>query len=180
MAGGVWEAMQMKASAKARFDAQGHLTVSSATTDIGTGTYTVMTQIAADAAGARVQDVTFVLGDSSLPTAPLQGGSFTVSSVGSAVRQACQVLRTKVLEHARRMYPQVASTAREQIIFADGYLHAGSHRLALADIIASAPKVSSKCKSTPSPAPDANRSPPLPIRQYSRKSTSTRTLAQSR
>ena len=140
MAGGVWEAMQMKASAKARFDAQGHLTVCSATTDIGTGTYTVMTQIAADAAGARVQDVTFVLGDSSLPTAPLQGGSFTVSSVGSAVRQACQVLRTKVLEHARRMYPQVASTAREQIIFADGYLHAGSHRLALADIIASAPE----------------------------------------
>ncbi|MFJ3152138.1 molybdopterin-dependent oxidoreductase [Pseudomonas putida] len=140
MAGGVWEAMQMKASAKARFDAQGHLTVCSATTDIGTGTYTVMTQIAADAAGARVQDVTFVLGDSSLPTAPLQGGSFTVSSVGSAVRQACQVLRTKVLEHARRMYPQVASTAREHIIFADGYLHAGSHRLALADIIASAPE----------------------------------------
>ena len=37
MAGGVWEAMQMKASAKARLDAQGHLTVSSATTDIGTG-----------------------------------------------------------------------------------------------------------------------------------------------
>ncbi|MEX5624693.1 molybdopterin cofactor-binding domain-containing protein, partial [Pseudomonas syringae] len=78
--------------------AQGHLTVSSATTDIGTGTYTVMTQIAADAAGIGVQDVTFVLGDSSLPTAPLQGGSFTVSSVGSAVRQACPVLRSKLLE----------------------------------------------------------------------------------
>ena len=139
MAGGVWEAMQMKASAKAHINAQGHLTVSSATTDIGTGTYTVMTQIAADAAGVRVQDVTFMLGDSSLPTAPLQGGSFTVSSVGSAVRQACQVLRTKVLEHARKMYPQVASTPREQIVFAEGYLHAGSHRLVLADIVASAP-----------------------------------------
>lgn len=139
MAGGVWEAMQMKASAKARLDAQGHLTVSSATTDIGTGTYTVMTQIAADAAGVSVEDVTFVLGDSSLPTAPLQGGSFTVSSVGSAVRQACQVLRTKVLEHARNMHPQVASAAREEIVFAGGYLHAGSYRVALADIVASAP-----------------------------------------
>lgn len=139
MAGGVWEAMQMKASAKARIDAQGHLTVSSATTDIGTGTYTVMTQIAADAAGARLQDVTFVLGDSSLPPAPLQGGSFTVSSVGSAVRQACLELRSKVLEHARRTYPAVASTALEQVVFADGYLHAGNHRFALADIVASAP-----------------------------------------
>ncbi|MGO3982848.1 xanthine dehydrogenase family protein molybdopterin-binding subunit [Pseudomonas sp. SAS7] len=139
MAGGVWEALQMKASAKACIDAQGHLTVSSATTDIGTGTYTVMTQIAADAAGIGVQDVTFVLGDSSLPTAPLQGGSFTVSSVGSAVRQACLVLRSKLLEHARNSYPEVAGTPMEQIVFADGYLHAGSHRLALAEIVASAP-----------------------------------------
>ncbi|MEX5503758.1 xanthine dehydrogenase family protein molybdopterin-binding subunit [Pseudomonas putida] len=139
MAGGVWEAMQMKASAKACIDAQGHLTVSSATTDIGTGTYTVMTQIAADAAGIGVQDVTFVLGDSSLPTAPLQGGSFTVSSVGSAVRQACLVLRSKLLEHARNSYPEVAGTPMEQIVFADGYLHAGSHRLALAEIVGSAP-----------------------------------------
>ncbi len=139
MAGGVWEAMQMKASAKARIDGRGHLTVSSATTDIGTGTYTVMTQIAADAAGVKVQDVTFMLGDSSLPTAPLQGGSFTVSSVGSAVRQACHVLRTQVLEHARTLYPQLANTPRQQIVFTDGYLHAGSHRWALADIVASAP-----------------------------------------
>ncbi|MBH3387533.1 xanthine dehydrogenase family protein molybdopterin-binding subunit [Pseudomonas putida] len=138
MAGGVWEAMQMKASAKARINAQGQLTVSSATTDIGTGTYTVMTQIAADAAGVRVQDITFVLGDSSLPTAPLQGGSFTVSSVGSAVRQACLVLRSKVLEHARNTYPELANTPTEQIVFADGYLYAGSLRLALGDIVASA------------------------------------------
>ena len=138
MAGGVWEAMQMKASAKARIDAQGQLTVSSATTDIGTGTYTVMTQIAADAAGVRVQDITFVLGDSSLPTAPLQGGSFTVSSVGSAVRQACLVLRSKVLEHARNTYPELANTPTEQIVFADGYLYAGSLCLALGDIVASA------------------------------------------
>ncbi|EKT4450097.1 xanthine dehydrogenase family protein molybdopterin-binding subunit [Pseudomonas putida] len=139
MAGGVWEALQMKASAKAHIDAQGRLTVSSATTDIGTGTYTVMTQIAADAVGTRVQDVTFLLGDSSLPTAPLQGGSFTVSSVGSAVRQACLVLRGKLLEHARKSYPEVASTPTEQIVFADGYLHAGNHRLALAEIVASTP-----------------------------------------
>jgi len=98
-----------------------------------------MTQIAADAAGVKVQDVTFMLGDSSLPNAPLQGGSFTVSSVGSAVRQACHVLRTQVLEHARNMYPQVANTPRQQITFIDGYLHAGNHRWALADIVASAP-----------------------------------------
>ena len=138
MAGGVWEAMQMKASAKARLDAQGHLTVSSATTDIGTGTYTVMTQIAADAVGLPVADVTFLLGDSSLPTAPLQGGSFTVSSVGAAVLQACQVLRSKVLERARVAYPALASLPVEAITFAGGHLHFGNQSIALADIAATA------------------------------------------
>ncbi|MDO7903720.1 xanthine dehydrogenase family protein molybdopterin-binding subunit [Pseudomonas sp. K1(2024)] len=138
MATGVWEAMQMKASAKARMDASGHLTVSSATTDIGTGTYTVMTQIAADAMGLDTAEVTFELGDSSLPTAPLQGGSFTVSSVGSAVRQACLVLRAKVLECARQAYPALAAVAVEDIRFADGHLHAAGQRIALADIVARA------------------------------------------
>ena len=136
MAGGVWEAMQMKASAKARIDRQGKLTVSSATTDIGTGTYTVMTQIAADAAGVMLQDVTFVLGDSSLPTAPLQGGSFTVSSVGSAVRQACLALRSQVLALARQAFPAIAATPAQAITFGDGYLQAGQHRIAIADVVA--------------------------------------------
>jgi xanthine dehydrogenase YagR molybdenum-binding subunit len=136
VAGGVWEAMQMKASAKARIDAAGKLTVSSATTDIGTGTYTVMTQIAADAAGVMPEDVTFILGDSSLPTAPLQGGSFTVSSVGSAVRQACLILRTQVLEALRRLHPEVADVPVEQIGFGDGFLHAGDQRFDIAEVVA--------------------------------------------
>jgi len=136
VAGGVWEAMQMKASAKARIDAAGKLTVSSATTDIGTGTYTVMTQIAADAAGVMHQDVTFILGDSSLPTAPLQGGSFTVSSVGSAVRQACLILRTQVLEALRRLHPEMADVPVEQIGFGDGFVHVGDQRFAIAEVVA--------------------------------------------
>jgi len=126
----------MKASAKARLDGQGHLTVSSATTDIGTGTGTVMSQIAADAAGLRLEDVTFLLGDSSLPTAPLQGGSFTVSSVGSAVQQACQVLRSKVLQSARLTHPALASQPLDAITFADGYLQFDGQRIALAEIAA--------------------------------------------
>ncbi len=180
MAGGVWEAMQMKASAKARFDAQGHLTVCSATTDIGTGTYTVMTQIAADAAGARVQDVTFVLGDSSLPTAPLQADRLRCRrSVRPCARPArycapkCWNMRAGCTPKwparpGSRSFSPMATCTRAAIAW---------------PCRTSSPApltVSSKCKSTPSPAPDANRSPPLPIRQYSWKSTSTRTLAQSR
>ncbi|MEE1924950.1 xanthine dehydrogenase family protein molybdopterin-binding subunit [Pseudomonas sp. 148P] len=126
MAGGVWEALQMKASARARLDADGHLWVSSATTDIGTGTYTVMTQIAADAAGMALPDVTFQLGDSSLPTAPLQGGSFTVSSVGSAVRQACQLLRGKLVARMKERYPQLLDEAAEDFEIRGGQVQVGT------------------------------------------------------
>lgn len=133
MAGGVWEAMQMKASAKARIDTDGKLTVSSATTDIGTGTYTVMTQIAAQASGVAVANVEFVLGDSSLPTAPLQGGSFTVSSVGTAVQQACEALAAKLLEIARQTYPVFKGA--ETVRFDDGHLHTGDVRVSLAQLV---------------------------------------------
>jgi len=132
MAGGVWEAMQQKASARASLDADGKLTVSSATTDIGTGTYTVMTQIAAEASGVPVADITFVLGDSSLPTAPLQGGSFTVSSVGTAVQQACEALKEKLLAVAWPTCPDFSGATLEQVTFADGHLHFGEARVALA------------------------------------------------
>ncbi|HEX8595110.1 MAG TPA: xanthine dehydrogenase family protein molybdopterin-binding subunit [Pseudomonas sp.] len=140
MAGGVWEAMQMKASAKARIDSDGKLTVSSATTDIGTGTYTVMTQIAAAAAGVAVEHVTFVLGDSSLPTAPLQGGSFTVSSVGTAVQQASKALREKLFKAACQVDAQWTSGRADQMTLAEGYLHLGDQQLALAEVLSGFPE----------------------------------------
>ncbi len=140
MAGGVWESMQMKASAKAHINAAGKLTVSSATTDIGTGTYTVMTQIAAAGAGVSVADTTFLLGDSSLPTAPLQGGSFTVSSVGTAVQQASKALRQKLFEVACQVDPRFASARADQMTVAEGYLSLGEHRLALSEVLSGSPE----------------------------------------
>lgn len=139
MAGGVWEAMQNKASARARIDAHGHLVVSSATTDIGTGTYTVMTQIAAESAGVELENVTFLLGDSSLPTAPLQGGSFTVSSVGTAVQQACEALQRQMLEVARERHPDFATATPEQVRFEAGRLHLGNQSLSMAELAAAQP-----------------------------------------
>ena len=114
MATGVWEAMQMPASARATLGADGRLVVASATCDIGPGTATVMTQIAADALGLDPALVLFKLGDSSLPTAPLQGGSFTVSSVGSAVRLACLELVQRLCDAARQL-PDAPFTDASQL-----------------------------------------------------------------
>jgi len=96
MATGAWEAMWEKASARAVLTADGALTVSSATADIGTGTYTIMAQIAADALGLPIDNVTVQLGDSSLPEAPVEGGSWTAASVGSAVKAACDKVRERL------------------------------------------------------------------------------------
>ncbi len=102
MATGTWDALQMFARARAVLHADGRLVVSSAATDIGTGTYTVMTQIAAAAMGLPMERVTFELGDSTLPVAPVAGGSSHVTTVGSAVQGACEKLQRELWSRARR------------------------------------------------------------------------------
>ena len=102
MASSVWGAMQMPASARVTFRADGTAGVTSATSDIGPGTYTVMTMIAAEFLGLRLDQVHFELGDTRQPKAPAQGGSWTTSSVGSAVRGAALAIGAKLLELANR------------------------------------------------------------------------------
>jgi xanthine dehydrogenase YagR molybdenum-binding subunit len=121
VATGVWETWQVPADAKAVLTADGKLSVSSATGDIGTGTYTIMTQIAAETMGLPITDVKFQLGDSTLPKAPVEGGSFTASSVGSAVQAACEKLRKKVFKLARAMKQSPLAEARfKDVAFVDG------------------------------------------------------------
>ncbi|MEO5814502.1 MAG: xanthine dehydrogenase family protein molybdopterin-binding subunit [Gemmatimonadaceae bacterium] len=79
-----------------------HALVQTATQDIGTGTYTVMTQVAADALGLPVEQVRFELGDSRMPPSPVSGGSMTAASTGSAVNDVCKEAR-------RQLDAQVAS-----------------------------------------------------------------------
>ena len=67
MATGIWEAMQVKASATAVLTANGSVEIASATADIGPGTYTMMTQLGAEMLGVPLENVTAKLGDSDLP-----------------------------------------------------------------------------------------------------------------
>ncbi|WP_207430225.1 xanthine dehydrogenase family protein molybdopterin-binding subunit [Sabulibacter ruber] len=121
MAHGGWEAKQKEAAAKAVLSPEGKLEVSCATADIGTGTYTVMTQIAAETMGLPIEDVSFKLGDSSLPKSPLEGGSWTVSSVGSAVKQVCEKLQEELLKVAQKNGHEIFKDAKpEEISFANG------------------------------------------------------------
>ena len=101
MATGIWESMMMQSSAKATLTADGKLVVGNQTGDIGTGTYTILTQIAADALGLPMTDVTTKLGDSKLADAPIAGGSWTAASSGTAVMRACHDIAAQVFTLAR-------------------------------------------------------------------------------
>ena len=81
------------ASARARRLPDGTVEVTSAASDMGPGTWTSMTQVAAEALDLPMERVKFILGDTRLPRAPVHGGSMTMASVGSAVQAACRKLR---------------------------------------------------------------------------------------
>jgi xanthine dehydrogenase YagR molybdenum-binding subunit len=139
MAAGVWDAMQGIATARALLTLDGRLTVSSATADIGTGTYTVMTQIAADVLGLAMEDVEFRLGDSSLPFSPIEGGSWTVATVGSAVKLACDQVAKALLKLAHETCDgPLAKADRDDVQLVDGHLQLAadpSQRIALVELL---------------------------------------------
>jgi xanthine dehydrogenase YagR molybdenum-binding subunit len=85
------------ASAIARLMPDGTAEVISASSDMGPGTWTSMTQVAAETLGLPIERVRLTLGDTRLPRAPVHGGSMTMASVGSAVLAACRKAREDAL-----------------------------------------------------------------------------------
>jgi len=100
MATMAYDAKAAKTSALARIYSDGHVIVQSATCDQGTGSYTIMSQIAADALHVPFEQVRFELGDTQMPEAPISAGSQTTASMGAAVQTACNSLREKLVSLA--------------------------------------------------------------------------------
>jgi xanthine dehydrogenase YagR molybdenum-binding subunit len=100
MAVGGYHTSRSESDALARINADGTADVQAATSDMGPGTYTSMTQVAADALGLPVDRVRFALGDSTYPKAPSHSGSRTMASVGSAVFTVSNTLRDKIIRTA--------------------------------------------------------------------------------
>ncbi|HEU4372216.1 MAG TPA: molybdopterin cofactor-binding domain-containing protein, partial [Telluria sp.] len=100
MATATYPAYRSPAKASASIRADGTALVRSGTHELGTGTYTVMTQIAAEALGMPVSKLIFELGRTGQPEAPISGGSQTVASVGPAVYAAAKAARDKLVAMA--------------------------------------------------------------------------------
>lgn len=98
MATAILPAYRWPASARASMDRDGNVLIETSSQEIGTGTRTVLSQIAADVLGVPVERVTVSLGDTSLPAAPVSGASSATMSAGAAVHVAALKLKARMAE----------------------------------------------------------------------------------
>ena len=123
MATGVWEALQMPIAVRIALTANGHAEVACATSDIGTGTYTIMAQVAADALGLPLDAITIRLGDSTLPQSPVEGGSWIAASVANGIVTTATAVRDELLRLAQRApRSPLADAAPGDVVLTEGRL----------------------------------------------------------
>ncbi|NPD67436.1 xanthine dehydrogenase family protein molybdopterin-binding subunit [Lichenicola cladoniae] len=119
--------MLRNASAEVTLAPDGHLTVRLAMTDIGTGTYTILTQIAAESMGLPVGQVTVLMGDTNFPPTAGSGGSFGAETSGSAVFRACENLRGALAKAAiADVRSPLHGVDADGIVFENGRIASGS------------------------------------------------------
>src|SRR5262249_52081964 len=107
--------------------ANGHAEVACGCSDIGTGTHTIMAQVAADMLGLPLEAITIKLGDSGLPASPVEGGSWMAASVGNGIATTAEAereaVRKELLRIAKRMpNSPLHDTAADDVAVADGKL----------------------------------------------------------
>ncbi|MFD2237020.1 xanthine dehydrogenase family protein molybdopterin-binding subunit [Aureimonas populi] len=120
-----------QSSAKVTLNADGSVGVETDMTDIGTGTYTILQQIAAEMLGLPVEKVAVKLGDSASPQAAGSGGSWGANSSGSSVYVACQGIVEKI---AGKL-----GVSLDDLTLKDGTAIAGNRQTALAELLKGEP-----------------------------------------
>lgn len=98
VAASVYPVFRRPSTASIRANRDGHYNVRIDASDIGTGAWTVLTQIAADALEAPLERIHLEIGDTLLPKASLAGGSGGTSSWGTAIVDAARKLRARIQE----------------------------------------------------------------------------------
>jgi len=125
VAGGFRGAPTQKSGARVKLGTDGHVTVETDMTDIGTGTYTIVAQTAAETIGLPLDKVRVVLGDSSFPASSGSGGQWGATSSTAGVYAACVALR--------RMIGQKLGFDADAAQFVDGEIRIGNRTVALTD-----------------------------------------------
>jgi len=116
----------MKSAARVRLDKRGIVTVETDMTDIGTGTYTVLAQTAAEMLGVGLAQVNVRLGDSALPVSAGSGGQWGANSAASGVYAACVALREAIAART--------GIDAKEAVFVDGQVRGGGRSVSLAEV----------------------------------------------
>ncbi len=125
MAAGIRNNLLTKSAARARLDRRGVVTIETDMTDIGTGTYTIIAQTAAETMGVPLDKVVVKLGDSDFPVSAGSGGQWGANNSTAGVYAACMKLRDTV---ARQLGVDPARAA-----FSESLVRAGNRSFALGD-----------------------------------------------
>ena len=120
----------MKSAARVSVDRSGAVTVATDMTDIGTGSYTIIAQTAAEMMGVPVDEVIVLLGDSSFPASAGSGGQWGGNSATAGVYAACTKLREAIALKA--------GFDPAKAIFENGKVRSGNRRASLADVVGAA------------------------------------------
>ena len=124
MAGASWVALRLPCAASVEFCANGRVCVRCGTQDVGTGTYTVFAQVVHEKTGIPLDRIDVILGDSSLPSGPMSGGSMVTGSVLSAISDAASNATNKLLGLAAGASDSPFSGAKvETIALTNGQVH---------------------------------------------------------
>lgn len=134
-ASAAYPALISSSSATVSIDQEGRVTVRTSAADLGTGTYTVLGQIAAETLGVAVDRVTVELGDSAMSPGNLAGGSTTALASGNAVRQTADELRTAILRAATAPGAALAGSDPARLRLEEGELRGGARPVPVAEII---------------------------------------------
>jgi xanthine dehydrogenase YagR molybdenum-binding subunit len=161
MATGVWEALQMPITVRIVLSANGHAEVACATSDIGTGTYTIMAQVAADTLGLPLDSVSIKIGDSSLPQSPVEGGSWIAASVANGIVTTAEAIRGELLRLAKQMpNSPLANASSDELTLVDGHLVSkrdGARAVSIADAMRHSGVERIEQEKTTNPAEDTAR-----------------------
>jgi len=115
-----------KSGARVRLDGRGVVTVETDMTDIGTGSYTIIAQTAAEMMGVPLERVVVRLGDSAFPVSAGSGGQWGANCSTAGVYAACVKLREAVLQRA--------GLPGEGAVFSEGTVRAGGRSVSLAEV----------------------------------------------
>ena len=139
MAGAIYTHWRWPAQARVTINRDGSVLVEAGTHDLGTGTYTVLQQVAADTLGLPTEKVTVRLGDTRLPTSHASIGSSTAANAGGSVMLAAKAARDKAIGLARTGRDALfADVSADDVAISDGRLMLPSRNLCItyADLLA--------------------------------------------